>query len=45
MSIKPKMTVYLKQTNSNKVYKQITKENQRLFKFTDIPNGEYCAYA
>jgi hypothetical protein len=41
----PKMTVYLKQTNSQKVYKLKTKENQRSFKFTNIPVGEYYCYS
>ncbi len=41
----PKMTVYLKETNSDKVYKLTTTDNQRLFKFTNIPFGDYCAYA
>jgi hypothetical protein len=41
----PEMTVYLRQTNSDKVYKLTTKENQSLFKFKDIPFGEYCCYA
>ena len=41
----PKMTVYLMQTNSQKVYKLKTKENQRSFKFTNIPVGEYYCYS
>ncbi len=40
----PKMTVYLKQTNSQKVYQLKTIENQRSFKFTNIPFGECCCY-
>lgn len=41
----PKMKVYLMEINSDKVYKLTTTENQRLFKFTNIPFGDYCAYA
>ena len=41
----PKMNVYLKEKNSDKIYKLTTVENQRLYKFTDIAYGDYVAYA
>jgi hypothetical protein len=39
------MTVYLKHKDSDKIYKLTTAENQRLFKFNNIPFGDYFAYA
>jgi hypothetical protein len=41
----PAMTVYLKSTKSGKIYKLVTKEDQKFFKFSNIPYGEYCCYA
>lgn len=41
----PKMTVYLKESKSKKVYKVITQEAQQSFKFKGIPFGDYFAYA
>lgn len=41
----PKMTVYLKDTATAKIYKLTTVENQRDFRFTNIPFGDYVAYA
>ena len=41
----PEMTIYLKDINSQAIHKLKTKENQRLFKFSDIPRGQYFIYA
>lgn len=41
----PKMTVFLEEVATKKTYKIITKEDQRSFKFNDIPFGDYFAYA
>ena len=41
----PKMTVYLQETNLDTTFKLTTIENQRLFKFTNIPYGKYYAFA
>ena len=41
----PPMTLYLKNQDSQKIYRQITKQNQRNFSFKEIPAGKYVAFA
>ena len=41
----PSMSVYLKATGSNSVYKLVSKENQQTFTFKKIPEGNYVAFA
>jgi len=41
----PSMNVYLKETHSQKIYKLTTNQDQRRFKFRNIPFGDYTAYA
>ena len=41
----PQMTIYLKDINSDEIHKLKTEENQRQFKFTASPQGEYYLYA
>src|SRR6267154_2165769 len=41
----PAMNVYLKSAGSDKVYKLVSKENQQVFTFKKIPEGNYVAFA
>src|SRR6478609_4481896 len=41
----PAMNVYLKASNSNAIYKLVSKENEQAFTFKKIPEGSYVAYA
>lgn len=41
----PKMTVFLQDVATKKIHKIITQEDQRSFKFMDVPYGDYYAYA
>lgn len=41
----PEMTVYLQDISNKKVYKILIQEDQRSFKFNDLPFGDYYAYA
>lgn len=41
----PKMTVFLQEVATGKIHKITTQEDQRSFKFSDIPFGDYYAYA
>lgn len=41
----PEMTIYLKNIDSNSLYKTTVQKNQKTFKFADIPKGKYVVYA
>ncbi|MEO9257987.1 MAG: hypothetical protein ABI207_06370 [Crocinitomicaceae bacterium] len=41
----PEMTVYLKNVQSNEILKLKIKEDERSFKFKNVPKGKYVAYA
>ncbi len=41
----PAMNVYLKNKESGKIYSLEIEENQKPFKFKDIPKGNYIAFA
>ena len=41
----PPMTIYLKNQDTKKVYRQVTKQNQKSFSFKEIPDGKYVAFA
>lgn len=41
----PAMNVYLKSSNSNLVYKLMSKENQKTFTFKKVAEGNYVAFA
>ena len=41
----PAMNVYLKNKETNKIYSSDIKENQKPFKFKNIPAGNYIAFA
>src|SRR5687768_12428947 len=41
----PPMTVYLKNQDTKKIYRQVTKQNQKNFSFKEIPDGKYVAFA
>ena len=41
----PVMNVYLKASNSNTIYKLVSKENEQTFTFKKIPEGSYVAFA